>query len=1417
MSTLTGNKIKDTYDALIKLSDNGNLTATLKELSDGLGNNAGVFLNTAGDFKSTGILEFANLKDTGENVVISKFVDEADGIANNDNDTSLPTSAAVKDYVDTHVTSQDLDFQGDSGTGAVDLDSQILDIAGTTNEITTLALNQKLTIGLPNSVTISGTFTGATFSGDLNGTINTATTAITQTAGNNSTKVATTAYVDTLDAASDLDFSGDSGTGDVNLNAQTFAVTGTANQIVTTANAQGLSFAFPTTITIPNNSIATTQTAGDNSTKVATTAYVDTLDAASDLDLIGDSGTGDVNLNTQSFTLAGTTNQIITAVSGQTATLSLPATVHRNLQGNVTGDLTGNADTATKWQTARNLSISGEATGTIASVDGSVAVSGAVTLTNSAVVAKVLTGLGTPAAGNIVASDTILEAFGKVQSQLNTSKNGLVFKGTWSAATNTPTLVSGGGETNNGTTTSTVTNKLVDTNASPSFVNALVGHKVINQVDGTTALVTNVDSSTSLTLDADIMLTGEAYTIDNTPFINQGEYYVVNVGGTTNLNGISEWAVGDWVIAGGTNVWEKLDHSQVDGSGTPGNLTKWDTVNTLIDSIVAESGTALTITGSATTTLGLSSTGNFAVNTNKFTVNATSGNVAFPGDLAINTNKFTVNATSGNTLVAGTSTVSGNFTVNGTQSTFNPDANSQLIIKNAGTDAIAVLAGTGDSLYLGGNNTHSLILDTIGDADFSGTITAPNIDITNTSIFRDTVQITKAQETNQFDTSSFLRLHPSAVTNTSGYTNMFFGTSDVNNYGVAIGGLRAGTDGTPSFRIRMHNDSVSGTEVLTIDNSGNSNFAGGITGTSATFTGNVTLDNILLTPATLPAINTPSISLRSTNNEIYFQSGSANIFNFMKADYTTMLNLDGTNSATFAANVDIYKTTDSQLQIESLNEDATIIINSGADGVGGANREEGFIRFYQDNADHFTLGKRNNGQFVLLDHVSGTDVITVQDNGGILFTPANLLMQLTGSLGIGVVASRKLHIGSAGDSNFRMENTNTAIVSGENYGQIEWEGNDINTSANGVRATIQVKAYGAGTQGETAMYFRTSYVGADSNIERVRIDHLGNTTFTGDIMPNAENLFDIGSAATRWEDIYGDQVYGRSVYVDDFIYHSGETTNNIGFTTGNFNVNMGGNNIINIDAANTYLNNNNVLVNNNGGSLVIDGTGASELRMAGPSGYYSFMMSTQVRKANALTWSTLGTDGSPVNDAVGADLMTLTYTGFLGLGTISPTSPSGAAGPVLDLSGSNPEIVFHDTNGTANNVGIYYLNDQMNWFSGSSSLQAMILSTSTGDLTIAGTLTENSDITLKENIKPLVSQLEIVNKLNPVSYNKIGQKQNEIGFIAQEVEEFLPQLVREDDDGLKSLAYGNMNAVLVKAIQELTAKVEMLEKNCNCK
>ena len=99
MANLQNKRIKDTYEGLIKTTDNNAISGEV-ELTDGSGNGTGVSVSTDGRVVASGTVSFGSLKDTGENITLTKFVDEADGIANNDNDTSVPTVAAVKDYVD---------------------------------------------------------------------------------------------------------------------------------------------------------------------------------------------------------------------------------------------------------------------------------------------------------------------------------------------------------------------------------------------------------------------------------------------------------------------------------------------------------------------------------------------------------------------------------------------------------------------------------------------------------------------------------------------------------------------------------------------------------------------------------------------------------------------------------------------------------------------------------------------------------------------------------------------------------------------------------------------------------------------------------------------------------------------------------------------------------------------------------------------------------------------------------------------------------------------------------------------------------------------------------------------------------------------------------------------------------------------
>ena len=89
-----------------------------------------------------------------DNFKASAIVLESEGIGSNDNDTSLPTSAAVKDYVDTQITAEDLDLTTDSGTIAIDLDSETLTVTGGTG-IDTSATSNTITIAGSNASTSS--------------------------------------------------------------------------------------------------------------------------------------------------------------------------------------------------------------------------------------------------------------------------------------------------------------------------------------------------------------------------------------------------------------------------------------------------------------------------------------------------------------------------------------------------------------------------------------------------------------------------------------------------------------------------------------------------------------------------------------------------------------------------------------------------------------------------------------------------------------------------------------------------------------------------------------------------------------------------------------------------------------------------------------------------------------------------------------------------------------------------------------------------------------------------------------------------------------------------------------------------------------------------------------------------------------
>jgi len=112
-----------------------------------------------------------------------------------------------------------------------------------------------------------------------------------------------------------------------------------------------------------------------------------------------------------------------------------------------------------------------------------------------------------------------------------------------------------------------------------------------------------------------------------------------------------------------------------------------------------------------------------------------------------------------------------------------------------------------------------------------------------------------------------------------------------------------------------------------------------------------------------------------------------------------------------------------------------------------------------------------------------------------------------------------------------------------------------------------------------------------------------------------------------------------------------------------------------------------------------------------------------------------------------------------------------------------------------------------------------------GDINSSGSVRASgvaltSDFRLKRNIVPITNGLAILNLLKPVSYDKkisladSVYSRKELGFIAQEVQKVLPQLVMEskDKDHLLSLDYISIVPLLTKAIQEQDVVIKIAQK-----
>ena len=1113
----------------------------------------------------------------------------------------------------------------------------------------------------------------------------------------------------------------------------------------------------------------------------------------------------------------------------------------------------------------RVTAVSTGATGQV----NTVATGNSSTLTSSGTTAKTLT----PVTGTVNLSSANLATGAQIQTAINTALTGVLqFEGTWNASTNTPTLAS------------------------------------------------NVGTS--------------------------GDYYIVSVAGSTNLNGITDWAVGDWAVFGNT-TWTKVDNTAVgsmssfiikEGNGTEtSTVTNGETITfaqgTGIQSELTStsSGGTLTITntspnivqttvsgnaGSVTNgvyTIGTQSIGGAKTFTttpisvtrstadsstylattafvknqgytsnvgditgvtagNKLTGGGTSGTVTlglasnnisqWTNDSGYTTNVGDITAVTAGTGLSGggssgavTLTLDlGELAVGGTLI-----ATDYLIAENGGVDNRQLISSIPLSIFSNnagwtsnsGDITGVTAGSGISGGGTSGTVTitnsAPNIvqtTISGNAYSATVLQTARTIAGVSFNGSANISLNNNAITNGAGYTG---NVGDITGVTAGTGITGGGTSGTVTI---SHADTSS---QATVNNSGN------------TYIQDVTLDTfghvtgLVSSTTTLGGLGfTGATNANYITNNNQLSNG---------AGYTTNTGtVTGTVSASESINTIAQRNSSGYLFASYFNGSGTFSTTGASSGMGlftGTNGTDTYGRSYTAAAARTLLNVANGATNVTNNNqlTNGAGYVTSSGNttigtstnigvsaGGAVLSSVNLTQGVITSFATRTMTLANL--GYTGATNANYITNNNQLANGAGY---TTSVGDITNVSAGSGLT------GGGSSGSVTL--NVDYAGSDSIVMAAP----GGSTPDGDdyMIYGSDSSSDGSSLKTQFVDL------PLSIFDNDAGFKSSAVTSIattspiLGGTitsTGTLSLKVpvsgawhnGGVAIvgavtevgryIDFHTSNTGTSDYDVRMDANGTELLISGNVrasgnleavgnivAGYVRSTGGSAYqpaHSFNSDTntgmfnpaadtlQFSTGGAYRWST-NNYATIINQDCGIGVTPLAKFHVNGVSIVR--SSTGVGDFFLGNNATANHFRFHTNNSDTYfdmNCGNVY------WRDGGSIRYRFF--PSTANMTINGTLTQNSDIRIKENIVEIDDCIGKVQAMRGVYYNRtdFNTGPTKVGVIAQEVEAVLPELILEnEDDGLKSVAYSELTAVLINAIKEqqeiiedLKTRVEQLEK-----
>jgi hypothetical protein len=505
---------------------------------------------------------------------------------------------------------------------------------------------------------------------------------------------------------------------------------------------------------------------------------------------------------------------------------------------------------------------------------------------------------------------------------------------------------------------------------------------------------------------------------------------------------------------------------------------------------------------------------------------------------------------------------------------------------------------------------------------------------------------------------------------------------------------------------------------------------------------------------------------------------------------------------------------------------------------------------WQDSSNNIGIGAAANASYKL--QVTGT---------------TNLTGALTGTSAEFSGNNHSL----ASNNTLRFTDTDTATEANQQIGKIEFYSSDTSTPGAGVKAYIG--AFAQDTTPDAYLSFATQDGSATPNpVERLRISSEGLATFSSSVTATDQikvsgsgaylSIYDTQASSKNWairagHDAVGDLAIRQSNSTGGDPVSAG--TNRLYFSstgaatfsssvtadgqlkttaTGqSISINAAGTGSVRMQLQNT---------SGNAGVTVESSTGGDQF-----SGTSAYSMAIGTYTARDLFFGT---------NSVAR--MTITSGGNVGIGTSSPSSfgnytnvtiKGGSSGANLDLfdgggtrrasfvlNGSTQSYI-----GTTTNIPFDITQNDGTVIRCTATTQNVLIGTTTDSagvrLKVAGGIIgcldvynnttgvganvnidangffarSTSSLKYKKNINNLTKGLNEVLQLRPVTYNSINETETQTyaGLIAEEVHELgLTEFVQYAEDGTPdALSYGNMVSLLVKAIQELEARIKQLE------